>query len=65
MPTLCIVGDQDGSTPPDLVRGTARLIPGARFEIIKGAGHIPCIEQPAALASLIGGFTASLPGSDP
>jgi 3-oxoadipate enol-lactonase len=51
--TLCIVGDQDGSTPPDLVRGTAALIPGARFEIVSGAGHIPCIEQPAILAKLI------------
>jgi 3-oxoadipate enol-lactonase len=47
------VGDQDGSTPPDLVRHTADLIPGARFEIIDGAGHIPCIEQPEATARLI------------
>ncbi|MGO4571613.1 3-oxoadipate enol-lactonase [Microvirga sp. 2TAF3] len=52
-PTLCVVGDQDGSTPPDLVRGTAKLIPGAHFEIIHGAGHIPCIEQPDALTALI------------
>ncbi len=48
-PTLVLVGDQDGSTPPDLVRSTADLIPGARFEIIADAGHIPCVEQPAAL----------------
>jgi 3-oxoadipate enol-lactonase len=65
VPTLCVVGDQDGSTPPDLVRETAGLIPGARFEIIAGAGHIPCVEQPEALAALICGFTASLPGRNP
>ena len=53
-PTLCLVGDQDGSTPPDLVRQTADLIPGARFEIIDGAGHIPCIERPDETAELIG-----------
>jgi 3-oxoadipate enol-lactonase len=53
VPTLCIVGDQDGSTPPDLVRQTADLIPGARFEIIPEAGHIPCIEQPGKTAKLI------------
>lgn len=53
VPTLCIVGDQDGSTPPDLVRKTAELIPGARFEIVKDAGHIPCVEQPEALTDLI------------
>ncbi|WP_210485818.1 3-oxoadipate enol-lactonase [Microvirga antarctica] len=52
-PTLCIVGDQDGSTPPELVRHTAGLIPGARFEIIPAAGHIPCIEQPAVTSRLI------------
>lgn len=60
VPTLCIAGDQDGSTPPDLVRSLAGLIPGARFEIIRDAGHIPCVEQPAALTALIRNFIASL-----
>ncbi|TPK98444.1 3-oxoadipate enol-lactonase [Mesorhizobium sp. B2-4-12] len=65
VPTLCIAGDQDGSTPPDLVRSLADLIPGARFEIIRNAGHIPCIEQPEALVALIRGFIASLaPGAE-
>lgn len=62
VPTLCIVGDQDGSTPPDVVRQTAALIPNARFEVIGEAGHIPCVEQPEALVSLIRQFVASLPG---
>lgn len=61
VPTLCAVGDQDGSTPPDLVRSLAGLIPGARFEVIRDAAHIPCIEQPEALVSLIRDFVASLP----
>lgn len=52
-PTLCVAGDQDGSTPPDVVRGTAGLIPGARFELIEGCGHIPCVEKPALLTHLI------------
>lgn len=60
-PTLCVVGDQDGSTPPALVRSLAELIPGARFEVIRDAGHIPCVEQPAALTALIRDFVASLP----
>jgi 3-oxoadipate enol-lactonase len=60
VPTLCVAGDQDGSTPPDLVRSLADLIPGARFEIIRDAGHIPCVEQPKALIALIRGFTVSL-----
>ncbi|WP_019172522.1 3-oxoadipate enol-lactonase [Pseudaminobacter salicylatoxidans] len=64
VPTLCVVGDQDGSTPPDLVRTTADLIPDARFEIIENAGHIPCIEQPAALIELIRDFLAELPSGE-
>lgn len=56
VPVLCIAGDQDGATPPDLVRGMADLIPGARFEVIAPAGHIPCVEQPEAMADLLTRF---------
>lgn len=56
VPTLCVVGDQDGSTPPALVKSLADLIPGARYEIIPGAGHIPCVEQPEMLTSLMRDF---------
>lgn len=53
VPTLCVAGDQDGSTPPDVVKATAELIPGAQFALIEGAGHIPCVEKPAELSGLI------------
>ncbi len=56
LPTLAIVGSEDGATPPDLVRETAALIPGARFEIIPRVGHLPCVEDPAAYAELLGPF---------
>ena len=56
VPTICIVGDQDGSTPPELVLSTAKLIPNARYEVIKDAGHIPCVEQPEALTEVIRAF---------
>lgn len=52
-PTLVIAGEHDKSTPPDLVRETASLIPNSRFVMIQGAGHIPSIEQPDQLATLI------------
>lgn len=55
-PVLAIGGDADGSTPPDLVRETAEMIPGARFELIRGAGHIPCVEKPEAVAALLTTF---------
>lgn len=61
VPTICIVGDQDGSTPPDLVFSTAKLIPGARYEVIADCAHIPCVEQPEALTAIIRAFLTSLP----
>lgn len=56
VPTICIVGDQDGSTPPDVVLSMARLIPDARYEVIRDAGHIPCVEQPEALTAVLRAF---------
>ncbi|WP_274629946.1 3-oxoadipate enol-lactonase [Arvimicrobium flavum] len=56
VPVLCIAGEHDGATPPDLVRSTAALVKGAEFRIIADAGHIPCVEQPDAVASLVAGF---------
>lgn len=52
-PTLVVAGEHDGSTPPALVRDTAALIPDARFEMIERCGHIPSIERPDELATLI------------
>jgi 3-oxoadipate enol-lactonase len=56
VPTLVVAGEADRSTPVELVRGCAEAIPGARFEILAGVGHIPSIEQPAALAALMKEF---------
>ncbi len=56
LPALAIAGSEDGSTPPDLVRETAALIPGARFELIRGAGHLPCVEAPEAYYGILTQF---------
>ena len=56
LPVLCIAGDHDGSTPPDLVRSLADLIGGSEFHIIEGTGHIPCVEKPEVYAGLITDF---------
>jgi 3-oxoadipate enol-lactonase len=56
LPTLGICGSEDGATPPDLVRGTIETIDGARFEIVEGVGHLPCIEKPEIMDRLITGF---------
>ncbi len=56
LPTLVIAGAEDGASPPDLVRATADLIPGAAFHLISGAGHLPCVETPSAYADILGPF---------
>ncbi|WP_298839002.1 3-oxoadipate enol-lactonase [uncultured Roseobacter sp.] len=56
LPTLGIAGSEDGSTPPDLVRETTDLVPGSRFHLIRGAGHLPCVENPRAYADALTGF---------
>lgn len=60
LPTLAIAGSEDGATPPDLVRETADLIRGARFELIRGAGHLPCVEKPEDYARLLTGFLSDV-----
>ncbi|WP_075995880.1 3-oxoadipate enol-lactonase [Salaquimonas pukyongi] len=56
VPALCVVGAEDGATPPALVEELAGLIPDAGFEVIGEAGHLPSIDQPKKLAGLIKGF---------
>ena len=53
LPTICIVGSEDKSTTPEEVKNLADLIAGARYEVIQGSGHIPCIDNPEKLTSLI------------
>lgn len=56
LPALGIAGSEDGATPPDLVRETIGLIPGSRFELMRRAGHLPCVEQPEAYADILTRF---------
>lgn len=59
VPVLCIGGDQDGSTPPDLVRSMSALIKSSELVIIPGSGHIPCVEQPDAVIAAIRQFLST------
>ncbi|MFW2587962.1 3-oxoadipate enol-lactonase [Sagittula sp. SSi028] len=56
LPTLAIAGSEDGSTPPDLVFETADLIPGVQKHLIRGAGHLPCVEAPEEFARVLSDF---------
>lgn len=60
LPSLVIAGSEDGASPPDMVRETAELIKGARFELIRRAGHLPCVEQPERFAALVTDFLSDI-----
>jgi 3-oxoadipate enol-lactonase len=53
LPVLCVVGSEDASTTPAEVKNLADLIEGAKYEVIEGSGHIPCVDNPVALSELI------------
>ncbi len=60
IPTLVLWGESDGVFSVAYGRTFAAAIPGARFETILEAGHLPWIEQPAAVHAAIDAFRHSL-----
>jgi pimeloyl-ACP methyl ester carboxylesterase len=59
VPTLVIVGDQDQPfvAPSEYM---AKKIPGARLEVIPGAGHSSNLDQPEIFNRVLREFLASL-----
>jgi len=56
VPTLVLWGASDRIVTPAYGEAYARLVPGARFETIPGAGHHPEIEQPEGFARRVISF---------
>lgn len=52
-PTSVIVGSEDTITPPAVMEELAASIPGARFTIIPGAGHLTPIIAPDAVTAAL------------
>lgn len=55
-PTLILVGEEDGVTPPALSEELQRLIPGSHIERIERAGHLANAEQPQTFNAAIESF---------
>ena len=58
-PALVLSGAQDQSSPPEMVQALAAEMADAQFELIENAGHLPCVEQPAAVAQKMARFFAA------
>ena len=57
VPTLVLYGDQDRVTPVEQSRTWAALIPNARVQIVKGAGHL-VLDEAAEAPELVLDFLA-------
>ncbi len=53
---LGLAGIDDRFCPPDLTRETVGLIPGAKFEILRRAGHLPMLDAPETLGARLAAF---------
>lgn len=60
MPVLLVAGEKDTNAPPAVMEKMGSFIPGARFECVKGAGHLVNLEQPVAFNDILRNFLYSL-----
>ena len=56
VPTLIVVGEHDKLAPPEVAAELQRQIPGAQLVVLRGAGHVSAIEQPADFLHLVRSF---------
>src|SRR4029453_10601181 len=61
-PTLVLAGDDDPIVPLVNGRILAHRIPDARLHVLRGAGHLFLLEQPAPLAREVAAFLAAQRG---
>jgi pimeloyl-ACP methyl ester carboxylesterase len=54
LPVQVVWGESDGIAVPAYGRAFAEAIPGARFTVVPGAGHLPQLEAPEELLAAIG-----------
>jgi pimeloyl-ACP methyl ester carboxylesterase len=52
-PTLVLCGRDDALTPLDANEEMAKLVPGARLEILEDCGHMSTMEKPDAVSALM------------
>jgi pimeloyl-ACP methyl ester carboxylesterase len=61
IPVLVAWGESDRVVDSEYGRAYAQAFPDARFELIPEAGHLPQIEQPERLLTLVRNFAISTP----
>lgn len=59
VPALVLWGEADRVADPVYGRALADAIPGARFELLQGTGHVPQLETPALLLEALRTFVCA------
>lgn len=60
VPTLVVVGEEDAITPVKEARAMQEKISGSSLEVIASAGHLSCLERPAAFNHVLMEFISTL-----
>lgn len=55
-PTLCLAGEEDLASPPQIVSKMRDLIKDSRFKVIPEVGHLPSVQDPKNYASYLAPF---------
>ncbi len=59
IPTLCVAGESDASSPPHVLQAIADVLPDAAMHVVPGP-HLFPVEQPRPVAALLAEHLASL-----
>ena len=53
VPVTYICGAEDTVSPPEILKKMAEKTPDSLFYLVDSAGHLPCIENPAAFNEIV------------
>lgn len=59
VPTLFLVGSEDGLTPPEIIRRVHEIVPGSQYDEVAGCGHSVYFEDPETFNRIVGTFLAA------
>lgn len=59
IPTLVVVGSEDGATPPEMAEEVRDGIPGAELLVLEGVGHAPQLQDPETFVTAVSEFLAT------
>jgi 3-oxoadipate enol-lactonase len=56
IPTLFVVGSEDGGAPPTVMRQMSERVAGSKLAIIEGSAHLPNLDNPIGFRNAISAF---------